>query len=64
MGGAERRLDGPRAKNGWPSPYQIIRSEYGDFEGTLISEGTYGAGEVRIWDNGNYETDVDPRVSI
>jgi bifunctional non-homologous end joining protein LigD len=32
---------------------------YGDFEGTL-AEGTYGAGEVRIWDKGKYETDTDP----
>ena len=32
---------------------------YGDFEGTL-PEGTYGAGEVRIWDKGKYETDSDP----
>jgi bifunctional non-homologous end joining protein LigD len=34
---------------------------YGDFEGTL-AEGTYGAGEVRIWDNGKYETDIDPEI--
>jgi bifunctional non-homologous end joining protein LigD len=27
---------------------------YIDFEGTL-AEGTYGAGEVRIWDKGEYE---------
>ncbi|MFN6964733.1 MAG: DNA polymerase ligase N-terminal domain-containing protein [Pyrinomonadaceae bacterium] len=33
--------------------------EYGKFEGTL-AEGTYGAGEVRIWDDGKYETDEDP----
>lgn len=32
---------------------------YGDFEGTLV-EGTYGAGEVRIWDDGKYETPADP----
>jgi bifunctional non-homologous end joining protein LigD len=28
---------------------------YIGFEGTL-AEGTYGAGEVRIWDNGEFET--------
>jgi bifunctional non-homologous end joining protein LigD len=36
---------------------------YGDFEGTL-SEGSYGAGEVRIWDNGHYETDSDPALQL
>lgn len=35
--------------------------EYGKFEGTL-EEGTYGAGEVRIWDNGKYETEIDPEI--
>ncbi len=34
---------------------------YFKFEGTL-SEGTYGAGEVRIWDSGKYETLVDPML--
>ena len=33
--------------------------QYGSFEGTL-AEGTYGAGEVRIWDEGEYETEKDP----
>ena len=34
---------------------------YFKFEGTL-EEGTYGAGEVRIWDSGKYETLVDPQI--
>ena len=34
---------------------------YFKFEGTL-TEGTYGAGEVRIWDSGKYETLVDPQI--
>lgn len=34
---------------------------YFKFEGTL-AEGTYGAGEVRIWDSGKYETLVDPQL--
>src|SRR6185295_15161727 len=36
---------------------------YGSFEGTL-AEGTYGAGEVRIWDDGKYETEIDPLVQL
>jgi bifunctional non-homologous end joining protein LigD len=36
---------------------------YGDFEGT-ISDGNYGAGEVRIWDDGKYETDSDPEKQL
>ena len=31
---------------------------YINFEGTL-AEGTYGAGEVRIWDNGDFEAQDD-----
>jgi bifunctional non-homologous end joining protein LigD len=34
---------------------------YFKFEGTL-AEGAYGAGEVRIWDSGKYETFVDPQL--
>ncbi len=34
---------------------------YFSFEGQL-AEGTYGAGEVRIWDSGKYETVVDPQI--
>ena len=36
---------------------------YGSFEGTL-AEGTYGAGEVRIWDDGKYETKIDPIIQL
>ncbi len=34
---------------------------YFKYEGTL-AEGTYGAGEVRIWDSGKFETLVDPQL--
>jgi bifunctional non-homologous end joining protein LigD len=37
--------------------------KYGSFEGT-IAEGKYGAGEVRIWDHGKYETDEDPERQL
>jgi bifunctional non-homologous end joining protein LigD len=36
---------------------------YGSFEGTL-PKGSYGAGEVRIWDSGEYETDSDPAEQV
>lgn len=36
---------------------------YIDFEGTL-AEGTYGAGEVKIWDNGYFETDSDASAQL
>lgn len=36
---------------------------YIDFEGT-ISEGQYGAGEVRVWDSGKYETASDPEKQL
>ena len=34
---------------------------YFNFEGEL-AEGTYGAGEVRIWDSGKYKTGSDPQI--
>ena len=37
--------------------------EYGSFEGTL-PEGTYGAGEVRIWDEGEYGSEADPETQF
>jgi bifunctional non-homologous end joining protein LigD len=36
---------------------------YIDFEGTL-AEGTYGAGEVRIWDKGEFETNGSAEEQI
>jgi bifunctional non-homologous end joining protein LigD len=36
---------------------------YIDYEGR-ISEGSYGAGEVRIWDSGSYETKADPESQL
>jgi bifunctional non-homologous end joining protein LigD len=36
---------------------------YIDFEGRL-AEGTYGAGEVRIWDKGEFETKGDASESL
>ncbi len=36
---------------------------YGSFEGRLPDD-SYGAGEVRIWDDGKYETAIDPAIQL
>jgi bifunctional non-homologous end joining protein LigD len=36
---------------------------YIDYEGK-IAEGNYGAGEVRVWDDGHYETKADPAKQV
>jgi bifunctional non-homologous end joining protein LigD len=36
---------------------------YIDYEGT-IDEGKYGAGDVRVWDDGKYETPADPAKQL
>lgn len=36
---------------------------YIDYEGT-IDEGKYGAGDVRVWDDGKYETAADPAKQL
>lgn len=36
---------------------------YGSFEGR-IADGNYGAGEVRIWDDGKYETVIDSEIQF
>ncbi|HEX8370038.1 MAG TPA: DNA polymerase ligase N-terminal domain-containing protein [Pyrinomonadaceae bacterium] len=36
---------------------------YINFEGTL-AEGTYGAGEVRVWDSGEFETPGDASAQL
>ena len=37
--------------------------EYGEFEGE-IPKGEYGAGTVKIWDRGTWESESDPREGL